>query len=117
MSKQSSKPTMALVSWGYNYIRIPLDKAHKIQELLSGEDVTLCSNDWATKSGRNMYTLSTFNIPSVEVCDRGKMTVVLTMLQDVQRHEYQKEVLSPYREGESDVIMGVEEWLALRGDK
>lgn len=116
MSRQTKQPTMALVNWGYNFVRLPLDKAHKIQELLSGEDVTLCSNDWSPKTGRSMYTLSTFSVPGVEVCDRNKMTIDLTMLRDSQRHAYQKEVLGPYREGDSDVMMGVEEWLTLKGE-
>lgn len=114
MSKQSSK-TMAVMGWGYDNIMLPIEKAHQLQQILAGDDVIKCSHDWAEKPERNMYTLTVFEAPSVETVKKGRMIVDLTVLTEKQRRDYQSEVLHPYREGTSDVMMGVQEWLALRG--
>ena len=117
MSKQSSKQqVMAIVSIGYNYIMLPLDKAHELQKILASDDVLTCSQDWARLSDRTHYTVWEYNPPTVEIAQRNREVIDLTMLTDSQRNDYTREVLAPYREGTSDVRMGVKEWLALRGE-
>ena len=116
MSKQSSK-IMATINLGYDNIMLPIEKAHTLQQILAGDDVIKCSHDWADKPERNMYTLSVYEPPSVAVVNKGRMIVDLTMLTDKQSRDYKSEVLAPYRSGDSDVMMGVQEWLALRGDE
>ena len=116
MSKQSSK-TMAVIGWGYDYIMLPIEKAHQIQKLLAEDDVFKCGQEWSSKTGRSMYVKSDIIVPSVDAVKKDWNTIDLTMLTDKQRASYQSEVLYPYRNGDSDVMMGVQEWLALRGEE
>lgn len=116
MSKQPRK-TMAVIGWGYDHIMLPMEKAHQLQQILAGDDVFKCGQDWSNRTGRSMYVTSDMIVPSVDAVKKDWVTIDLTMLTDKQRRDYQSEVLAPYRNGDSDVMMGIKEWLALRGEE
>lgn len=110
-TKTQPNQPMAILNWGYEYIMLPLESAHKIQRILAEEGIMKCSDDWG--KARSMYTLTKYTPPDVAVMNREKLVMDLSGMTDNQRRKYKEEVLEPYRSGDTDTIMGIEEWVAL----